>query len=62
MLPTYKQANQYRKDALAKDDAITALKQDLATLKAKQTNGAGADADAVYWKEKYEGLLATVGG
>jgi hypothetical protein len=61
MLPTYKQANQFR---MAADDAeyqILTLRRDLAAARASQSNGVGSGGDAAYWKNKYDGLLATVG-
>jgi hypothetical protein len=62
MLPTYKQADQYRKDALEKENTIKELKLELTAAKAEQTNGVGSDGgdDGAYWKNKYEGLLADV--
>jgi hypothetical protein len=55
MLPTYKQADQYRKDA-------EELRFELKAAKAQQTNGVGgaAGGDITYWKNKYETLMATV--
>lgn len=55
MLPTYKQAEQYRKDALDREKTIKSLQKELITAKASQNNG-----DTTYWKNKYETLLATV--
>lgn len=62
MLPTYKQADQYRKDALDKDEVIKGLKLELSTAKMSQSNGVSAGSDGAYWKDKYESLLSTVGG
>jgi hypothetical protein len=61
MLPTYKQADQYRKDAAEKEDAIKDLKLELKAAKAVQSNGVGAaGGDTSYWKNKYETLLAAI--
>ncbi|KAF1849490.1 uncharacterized protein K460DRAFT_305703 [Cucurbitaria berberidis CBS 394.84] len=62
MLPTYKQAEQYRKDALHKEDVIKGLKLELIAAKTSQSNGVGANGDANYWKDKYESLLSTICG
>lgn len=62
MIPTYKQADQYRKDALDKEDMIQSLKLQLSTSKTSQSNDVGAGGDGAYWKAKYESLLSTVGG
>jgi hypothetical protein len=62
MLPTYKQAEQYRKDSLAKDDHIKALKLELSAAKTSHSNGVGSSADAPYWKGKYDELLSKIGG
>lgn len=61
MLPTYKQADEYRKDALVKEQEIQKLKLELSQAKTSQFNGVGPGRDASYWKNKYESLLATVG-
>ncbi|CAO2651834.1 Nn.00g001170.m01.CDS01 [Neocucurbitaria sp. VM-36] len=61
ILPIYKQANQYRKDALDKEDVIMGLKLELSAAKTFQSNGVGAGGDAAYWKDKYESLLSSVG-
>ncbi|EUC31628.1 hypothetical protein COCCADRAFT_6510 [Bipolaris zeicola 26-R-13] len=55
MLPTYRQAEQYRKDALDREETIKGLQKELIAAKASQNNG-----DTTYWKNKYETLLATV--
>ncbi|KAF1946024.1 hypothetical protein EJ02DRAFT_368470 [Clathrospora elynae] len=61
MLPTYKEAEQYRKDSLEKDVIIQTLR--LAAAKPPQSNGVGGtSSDAGYWKGKYDALLATVSG
>ena len=62
MLPTYKQADQYRKDAADKEEVIKDLKMELKAAKAQQINGVGgaAGGDVTYWKNKYETLMATV--
>lgn len=57
MLPTYKQADQYRKDALDKAETIEQLTTELTKAKATQSNG-----DVSYWKNKYESLLASISG
>tara|TARA_R110002003_G_scaffold171_1_gene13834 strand:- start:31330 stop:31518 length:189 start_codon:yes stop_codon:yes gene_type:complete len=62
MLPTYKQAEQYRKDSLAKDDQIKKLKLELSAAKTSHSNGVGSSADAPYWKGKYDELLSKIGG
>jgi hypothetical protein len=62
MLPAYKQAEQLRKSALEKDDQIKGLILELSTAKASQTNGIGSGGDATYWKDKYDGLLSSIGG
>ncbi|KAF2126774.1 hypothetical protein P153DRAFT_424744 [Dothidotthia symphoricarpi CBS 119687] len=61
MLPTYKLADNFRKDALEKQEQIKALKLQLASAKVSQLNGGGASGDAGYWKDKYERLLSTYG-
>ncbi|KAJ6195693.1 hypothetical protein J3E72DRAFT_402779 [Bipolaris maydis] len=55
MLPTYKQAEQYRKYALDREETIKGLQKELIAAKASQNNG-----DTTYWKNKYETLLASV--
>jgi chromosome segregation ATPase len=55
MLPAYKQAEQYRKNALDKEETIKGLQRELTAAKASHNNG-----DANYWKNKYETLLASV--
>lgn len=62
MLPMYKQADQYRKDASDKDDEIKGLNLELAAVKASLANGVGTRGDVGYWKDRYESLLATLGG
>ncbi|KAH7092214.1 hypothetical protein FB567DRAFT_233977 [Paraphoma chrysanthemicola] len=62
MLPTFKQAEQYRQDAITKDDQIKALKLELSVAKSSQSNGLGLGGDAKYWKGKYDDLLSKVGG
>lgn len=62
MLPMYKQADQYRKDCLDKDSLIKELEDRLSTAKSSQPNGMSIGGDVAYWKNKYESLLATVGG
>lgn len=61
MLPIYKQADHFRKDALEMQEQVNALKLELSTAKASQSNGVGAGSDAAYWKDKYEALLFNVG-
>jgi hypothetical protein len=61
MLPTYKQADQHRKDALEKEDTIKGLKLELSAARAQQSNGVGAAGrDVGYWKNKYEDLMARI--
>jgi hypothetical protein len=60
MLPTYKEAEQFRKAASEKDDQIKALQAELSGTKGSRSNGIGAGADAAYWKEKYDGLLSSM--
>ncbi|KAL6708611.1 hypothetical protein ACN47E_002592 [Coniothyrium glycines] len=62
MLPTYKQANEYRQQAVDKDVVINTLRLELSAAKASQANGVGRSSDNAYWKEKYESLLATISG
>jgi DNA repair exonuclease SbcCD ATPase subunit len=62
MKPTFDQAEQYRKDALTKDGVIKSLKLELSAAKTSASNGGGPSADAVYWKDKYESLLANIDG
>ncbi|KAH7068263.1 hypothetical protein BKA63DRAFT_581705 [Paraphoma chrysanthemicola] len=62
MLPTFKQAEQYRQDAISKDDRIKTLKVELSVAKTSQSNGLGLGGDAKYWKGKYDDLLSKVGG
>lgn len=57
MLPTYKQAEQYRKGCLEKDDAIKALKEDLAVAKQGEAENTENLAASIYWQNRYEGLL-----
>ena len=64
MLPTYKQAEKHRQDNVEKEKEIANLKLELSAAEDQpaQSNGMGGGGDAVYWKDKYESLLATVGG
>jgi len=62
MKPTFDQAEQYRKEALAKDVVIQGLKLELSAAKTSASNGGGPSTDAVYWKDKYESLLANIDG
>jgi hypothetical protein len=62
MLPTYKQAEQFRKAALEKDEQIENLKKELSEITVSRSNGVSAGGDAAYWKEKYEGLLSSMDG
>lgn len=55
MLPTLTKAEEYRKDALQKEETIQELHKRLAAAKASQSND-----DAGYWKSKYEGLLTSI--
>ncbi|ENI09207.1 hypothetical protein COCC4DRAFT_56729 [Bipolaris maydis ATCC 48331] len=49
MLPTYKQAEQYRKYALDREETIKGLQKELIAAKASQNNG-----DTTYWKNKIQ--------
>jgi hypothetical protein len=62
MLPTYKQAEKFRFAATDAESQIETLQQELATAKASQSNGVSSGGDAAYWKAKYDGLLANIGG
>lgn len=55
MLPTYKLADKYRKDALEGAQTIKGLELKLAEAKTSQSNG-----DSSHWKVKYESLLDRV--
>jgi hypothetical protein len=61
MLPTYKQADKFRMAAQNAEDQLKILRRDLAAARASQSNGVNSGGDATYWKNKYDGLLATVG-
>ncbi|KAJ4332930.1 hypothetical protein N0V95_009542 [Ascochyta clinopodiicola] len=62
MLPTYRDTEKHRQDAREKESQIGDLKLQLAAAKSSQTNGGGAaGGDTVYWKQKYETLLSTIG-
>lgn len=61
MLPTYKQADQFRQTAEQRTEQIKDLEAKLAEAKAAHSNGVGADGDAAYWKGKYDNLLASIG-
>ncbi|CAI9625115.1 hypothetical protein GT037_007437 [Alternaria burnsii] len=64
MLPTYKKADQLRRDVVERDATINKLELELAEAKVSKTNGVGAGVsggnDVRYWKQKYEALLLTV--
>ncbi|KAL5119576.1 hypothetical protein ACEQ8H_002422 [Pleosporales sp. CAS-2024a] len=60
MLPTYKEADKFRKAAQDAEQLITALREDLAKARASQSNDAAPTGDAAYWKAKYDSLLNTV--
>ncbi len=62
MLPTYRQANQYLQEAIQKEDIIENLKLEISALKAYPSNDTDATNDSLYWKNKYESLLASIGG
>lgn len=62
ILPTYKKAEEYRKEALKKEDLIMGLKLELSAAQAAKSDGVNAGSDAVYWKDKYESLLSSVSG
>ena len=61
MLPTYKEAEKHRSACIEKDKEIATLKSDLTAAKTESSQSNGASSDAVYWKNRYESLLATVG-
>jgi hypothetical protein len=61
MLPTYKQADQFRQTAEQQAAQIKGLEAKLAEAKAAQSTGVGAGGDAAYWKGKYDNLLASIG-
>ena len=61
MIPTYKQAEQYRQTAEHQTEQIKGLQAELSEAKAAQSNGVGAGGDAAYWKDKYDNLLASIG-
>jgi hypothetical protein len=62
MLPTYKQAEQFRKAALEKDEQIKALQAELSGTNGLRSNGVGVEGDASYWKHKYDVLMASMDG
>ncbi|KAJ4376139.1 hypothetical protein N0V83_001420 [Neocucurbitaria cava] len=62
ILPTYKKAEEYRKEALEKEDLIMGIKLELSAAQAAKSNGVLAGSDAAYWKDKYESLLSSVSG
>lgn len=65
MLPTYKKADQLRRDVVERDATINKLELELAEAKVSKTNGVGSGVsggnDVHYWKQKYETLLLSVG-
>jgi hypothetical protein len=65
MLPTYKKADQLRRDVFERDATINKLELELAEAKVSKTNGVGSGVsggnDVRYWKQKYETLLLSVG-
>ncbi|RII16447.1 hypothetical protein CUC08_Gglean002885 [Alternaria sp. MG1] len=65
MLPTYKKADQLRRDVVERDATINKLELELAEAKVSKTNGVGSGVsggnDVRYWKQKYETLLLSVG-
>lgn len=60
MLPTYKEADKFRKAAVDAEGQIATLQHKLATARASQSNGVGAGGDAAYWKAKYDVLLNSI--
>lgn len=61
ILPTYKLAEKYRFAAEDAERQIKTLREDLASARASQSNGASSGGDGAYWKNKYDGLLANIG-
>jgi hypothetical protein len=62
MLPAYKKSEQLRQAVADKEGEITNLKLQLTDAKNSQSNAVGTGGDAAYWKNKYDGLLANIGG
>jgi hypothetical protein len=62
ILPTYKKADQLRQSVEENNETIKNLEHELSKAKASQANGVGAAADVAYWKNKYDGLLSSIGG
>jgi hypothetical protein len=62
MLPAYKKSEQLRQAVADKDNEIRNLKRQLTDAKTSQSNGVGSGGDAAYWKNKYDGLLSSIGG
>ncbi|KAF2028644.1 hypothetical protein EK21DRAFT_101677 [Setomelanomma holmii] len=62
MLPTYKQADLWRTQALAKDEQIEELNRALTAARVSRSNDVGSGGDAAHWKKRYDDLLAKIGG
>jgi hypothetical protein len=61
ILPTYEEASQLRQCVEKHNETIKNLEHELSKAKASQSNGVGTAEDAVYWKNKYDGLLSSIG-
>jgi hypothetical protein len=62
MLPAYKKSEQLRQAVAVKEEEIKNLQLQLINAKTSQSNGVGTGGDAAFWKNKYDGLLSSIGG
>jgi hypothetical protein len=51
-----------RQAVAVKEEEIKNLQLQLINAKTSQSNGVGTGGDAAFWKNKYDGLLSSIGG